>query len=222
VTDTKSLIAALGRDAKPVRRLRPPAPRAALWLCFAVAVIGMLVLHHGLRPDLVRRFGEGEFLLEWLGALATGLGATLGAFHLSLPGRSARWMLAPLPGLGLWLFSMGYGFWADWLRLGPDGFLLGTSFPCFAFIAAVTLPLSAGLLFLLRYAAPVRPVAVAVLATLSVAALAAAGQSMMHGLDTAIMLLIWHLGTIGLLLLLARLIGPGLIRRLYEPPAAAA
>jgi hypothetical protein len=221
MTDTAALIEALGRDAKPVRRLRPPSLRAALWLGFAVAAIGLLVLHHGFRHDLAWRFGQREFVLEWLGAIATGIGATLAAFHLSLPGRSLRWALAPLPGLTLWLFSMGYGCWADWLRLGPDGLVLGTSFDCFEFIWTTTIPLSAALLFLLRYAAPVRPVATTVLATLSVAALAAAGQSMVHGLDTTIMILAWHLGSTGLLLLVARWVGPRLLRRLYEPPAAA-
>lgn len=219
MTDTQTLIDALGRDARPVRRLRPPSLRAALWLGFALAVVGLLVLHHGLRHDLAWRFGQSEFLLEWLGALATGIGATLGAFHLSLPGRSWRWVLAPLPGLALWLSSMGYGCYADWIRLGPDGFQLGTSFDCFSFIATTTIPLSAALLFLLRYAAPVRPVATTVLATLSVAALAAAGQSMVHGLDTTIMILVWHLGSTSLLLLASRLAGPRLLRRFYEPPA---
>jgi hypothetical protein len=221
MTDTGQLIQALSHDARPIRRLRAPGLRAALWLGFAITIIGLLILHHGVRYDLGWRFGQSEFVLEWLGAVATGIGATLAAFHLSLPGRSIRWALAPLPGLGLWLFSMGYGCYADWLRLGPDGLELGASLDCLAFIATTTIPLSAALLFLLRHAAPVRPVATTVLATLSVAALAAAGQSMMHGLDTTIMILIWHLGTTGLLLLLARGLGPLLLRRLYEPPAAA-
>jgi hypothetical protein len=219
MTDTAALIQALGRNAKPVRRLRAPMLRAAGWLGFAAAMIALLVMHHGLRHDLAWRFGQREFVLEWLGALATGIGATLAAFHLSLPGRSYRWALAPLPGLALWLFSMGYGCWSDWIRLGPNGLQLGTSFDCFEFIATTTIPLSAGLLFLLRYAAPVRPVATTILATLSVSALAAAGQSMVHGLDTTIMILVWHLGTTSLLLLAARIAGPRLLRRLYEPPA---
>jgi len=219
MTDTAALIEALGRDAKPVRRLWAPMLRSALWLGFALGVIALLVLHHGMRHDLGWRFGQRDFVLEWLGALATGIGATLAAFHLSLPGRSWRWALAPLPGLALWLFSMGYGCWSDWIRLGPDGLKLGTSFDCFSFIVTTTVPLSAALLFLLRYAAPTRPVATTVLATLSVSALAAAGQSMVHGLDTTIMILAWHLGSTGLLLLAARIAGPRLLRRFYEPPA---
>jgi hypothetical protein len=219
MTDTAALIETLGRAAAPVRPLRGPMLRAALWLGFALAAIAVLVLHHGLRHDIALRFGQREFVLEWLGALATGIGATLAAFHLSLPGRPYRWVLAPLPGLALWLFSMGYGCWSDWVRLGPDGLTLGTSFDCFEFIATTTIPLSAAMLFLLRYAAPVRPVSTTVLATLSVAALAAAGQSMVHGLDTTIMILAWHLGSTGLLLLLARLAGPRLLCRFYEPPA---
>jgi hypothetical protein len=219
MTDTAALIAALGREVTPVRRLRPPMLRAVLWLCAAAGAIGLLVLHHGFRHDLTGHFGQSNFLMEFAGEVATAIGATLAAFHLSLPGRSRHWALAALPGLVLWLAGMGYGCWSDWLRFGPDGLSLGPSFACFEFIAMTTVPLSAALLFLLRYAAPVRPVATTLAATLSVSALAAAGQSLVHPLDTSLMVLVWHLGSVSVLLVAARLAGPRLLRRYYEPPA---
>jgi hypothetical protein len=219
MTDTAALISELGRDLRPVRRLRPPAWRAALWLSAAVAVTGLLVLRHGLRPDLAGHFAQPGFVLEFAGEFATAIGAALGAFYLSVPGRSRLWALAAAPGALLWLSEMGYGCWSDWLTFGPDGLALGPSFACFEFIATTTIPLSAALLFLLRYAAPVRPATTAMFATLSVASLAAAGQSLMHGLDTSIMILVWHLGSVAILLALARFAGPRLLQRYYEPPA---
>ena len=217
--ETSALIANLAQDAAPVRRLRPPALRAILWLLFAALVIGGLVLDHGMRHDIAFRFTQPSFVLEWAGSLSTAILAGFAAFYLSLPGRSGRWALLPLPALILWVSSMGSGCYGDWLRLGPDGLALGMSWGCLRFIAFTTVPLSAILLVLLRYTAPIRPVSTTILATLSVAALAASGQSLMHGLDTTIMVLVWHVGTTTLLLLAARFAGPRLLRALYRPPA---
>ena len=219
MTDTDSLIAALGREARPVRRLRTPMLRSAAWLAFAFGVIALLVLHDGLADDLAQSLGQRKFVLDLLGALGTGIGATIAAFHLSMPGRSWRWAFLPVPGLALWLFGMGYGCWADWVRLGPGAMRLGMAVDCFCFIALTAVPLSAAMLFLLRYAAPIRPVPTAILATLSVASLAAGGHSLVDGLGTTLMVLVWHLGTTALLVLAARIAGPPLLRLLYEPPA---
>jgi hypothetical protein len=215
--DTSSLIASLAANARPVRRLRAPALRAALWLLFAGSIIGALVLDHGMRPDLVRRFSQTSFVLEWAGSLSTAILAAFAAFYISLPGRSGRWAWLPVPALILWSGSMGQGCYADWLHFGAAGLTLGTSFDCLRFIAATTVPLAALLLFLLRYAAPIRPVSTTLMATLSVSALAASGQSLMHDLDTTIMVLAWHVGTVTLLLLAARFAGPHLLRVLYRP-----
>ncbi len=219
MTDTDSLIAALGREAKPIRRLRTPMLRATTWLAFAVVVIALLVLHDGLADDLAQSLGQRKFVLDLLGAFGTGLGATIAAFHLSMPGRSWRWAVLPLPGLAVWLFGMGYGCWADWVRLGAESMRFGMAVDCFCFIALTAIPLSAAMLFLLRHAAPIRPVPTAILATLSVASLAAGAHSLVDGLGTTFMVLIWHVGTTALLVLIARLVGPLLLRRLYEPPA---
>ena len=217
--DTGALIAALAEDAAPVRRMRGPAVRALLWLVFASVVIYGLVMDHGMRHDIAERFDESSFVLEWAGSLMTAFLAAFAAFYLSVPGRSLSWALLPLPGLVLWLSSMGYGCYSDWLHMGPSGLSVWMSWGCLRFIAMTTVPLSAILLFLLRYTAPIRPISTTILATLSVAALAANGQSMMHGLSTTIMVLTWHVGTTVALLLAARFAGPRLLRAFYRPPA---
>jgi hypothetical protein len=220
MADTNTLIRSLAASARPTRRLAPAWLRALIWLASAVAVVVVLVLDHGLRHDLAVQLHTRSFLLEELGSVSTAILAAIAAFQLALPDRSRRWWLLPAPGLALWLFSMGYGCWADWLRLGPTGFELGTSWACMRFIAMVTLPLALILFYLLRHAAPIRPAAVALVGTLSISALAASGQSLVHGLDTTIMILIWHFGTIGILLLLARLSGPSLLAWMLPQPAA--
>jgi hypothetical protein len=218
--DIQALIASLGQDAKPVRPLWPPALRATLWLVCAISLIVIFACERGLHNDLAFRFSRREFVVEWFGLLSIGMGSAFAAFYLSVPGRSSRWSLLPLPGLMLWLFSMSYGCYADWNRLGLQGFIPGASFECLEFIVQTTVPLSIALLFLLRHAALIRPASTTVLATLSIATLAAAGQSLTHHFDTTIMVLVWHAGTTAVLLAAARLVGPRLMARLLAIPCS--
>jgi hypothetical protein len=216
VSNIEKLIGSLSEAATPVRPLRHPLLRAALWLVFAMSVIVGLAYIKGIHHDLGLRFSRREFELEWIASVLTGFGATLAAFYVSMPDRSPWWSILPVPGLAMWLFATGYGCYADWIRLGPNGFILGTSFECLGFIALSTIPLSAVLLYLLRYAAPVRPVLTTILATFSVAALGGAGQSLTHHFDTTLMILAWHAGTTALLLGLARLLGPRYLQGLWR------
>ena len=52
VVSTPHLIDALCASLQPVRRLRPPLLRAALWLLLAAAVVALLAIFHGTRTDL--------------------------------------------------------------------------------------------------------------------------------------------------------------------------
>ena len=52
---TPDLIDSLVEAATPVRRLRPPLIRAALWLLLAAIVMGLLAVAHGLRSDIAMR-----------------------------------------------------------------------------------------------------------------------------------------------------------------------
>jgi len=58
---------------------------------------------------------------------------------------------------------------------------------------------------MLRHAGPVRPTATVAIGMLGAAALAATGLTLFHPLDTSLMVLIWHGGTIALLVGLATL-----------------
>ncbi|WP_342235433.1 DUF1109 domain-containing protein [Inquilinus sp. OTU3971] len=204
-TRTEDLIAQLAADARPVRPLRPPMLRAALWLLIAGLVIAGVVALKGVRHERMQEMAETSYQLEWAGAMLTGILAAIAAFHVSLPDRSRRWALLPVPGLVFWLASMGYGCLTDWIRFGPDGFVLGTSFRCFMNILMVSIPLWALLVVMLRFAGPVRPTATIVTGMLAASALVSCGVSLFHPLDTTIMVLIWHGGSIALLVGLARL-----------------
>lgn len=196
---TPDLVHSLVAGAKPVRRLRPPAARAALWLLFALAIVSLLAVSHGLRPDLGARLGQPLYVTGLAASLLTGVLAAFAAFVVSLPDRSRLWLLLPVPALVLWVSTIGYGCLSGWVSVRPDGVSLGEAVDCLATLVLTSVPLWLGLLLMLRHAALLSSVAAAAAGSLAVAALAATALSLFHGLDASAMILMWNLGAAALL-----------------------
>lgn len=197
---TEELVAGLVADLRPVRRLAAPGWRVAGWLAAATAAIGAAVAWEGLRPDIGARLALPYEVVQWLASVATGALAAVAAFLVALPDRSPRWALLPLPAFALWLSTLGWGCFADLARMGPEALALGTSWSCLRFIAGLGLPLLVSMLWVLRHAAPIRPVPVALLGGLAAATLCSAGLSLFHHLDAALMILLWHGGAVALVI----------------------
>jgi hypothetical protein len=87
------------------------------------------------------------------------------------------------------------------------------SLPCLGFIAGLGLPLTLAMLWLARHAAWLRAGTVATLGGLSAAALASVGLSLVHHQDAAAMVLAWHGISVLLVVGLAALLGPRVMRR---------
>jgi len=204
---TPDLIESLVAGAKPVRRLRPPAARAALWLLFALAIVSLLAVSHGLRPDLGARLGQPLFVTGLAASLLTGVLAAVAAFIVSLPDRSRLWLLLPAPALALWVSTIGYGCLTDWVEIGADGLRLGEAVDCFATLVLISAPLSLAILVMLRYTALLEPARVAAMGALAVSAIAAMALSLFHSLDATVMVLMWNLGIAALFVGLANLFG---------------
>ena len=209
---SEDLITRLATDLPPVRRVWHPAASTVAWVGLAASAICLAVAFFGLRPDLAARLSAGFDLPAILAAAATGVLAAFAAFQLALPDRDRRWALLPLPAALAWLATMGWGCLQDLARLGPEGLRLTTSFPCLAFIAGLSVPLTLGMLWLARHAAWFRPGPVAALGGLSAAALASVGLTLIHYLDAAIMVLVWHGLSIMLVVALASAAGPRVMR----------
>ena len=207
---TPELIDMLCADAKPVRRLRPPLVRAALWLLCAGLVLLALAALLGIRPDLAERLRQPTFVGALAGALLTSVLAAVAAFHLSLPDRSRLWLLLPVPALVLWISTIGYGCLTDWLSVTPDGVRLGTTLECFATLVLASFPVSLALLVMLRHAARLYPTTVAMMGGLASAGIAATALSLFHELDASVMVLLWNLGTAALMVGLGGIFGRGL------------
>jgi hypothetical protein len=211
VTSTPKLIDDLVERAAPVRRLRPPVMRALLWLGFAALVCAMLAIWQGLRPDVAQRLDEPVFVLGFAAALATGILAAIAAFMVSLPDRSRWWLLLPAPALALWFSTIGYGCLTDWVSIGPDGLRFGETVHCFAMLALTGVPLSIALAAMLRYAARLRPGAVAMTAALAVAAISSAELSLLHDHNATVLILVENLGSAVLITGLGSLFGRSLL-----------
>ncbi len=204
---TPDLIASLAADLVPVRRLRPPVMRAACWLLLAAAVLTLLAIDQGPRPDLTQRLQDPVFAISTAASLLTGVLAAISAFLVSLPDRSRLWLLLPMPALVLWLSNIGYQCLVQWIDIGPDGISFGETARCFATLVLTSLPLSLAMLVMLRYAAPLRPIPVTLMGSLAVASITATALSLLHAMDATVMILMWNLGTTVMFVGLAGMFG---------------
>jgi hypothetical protein len=212
VTRTPDLIDALVECATPVRRLRPPLVRGALWLALAAFILALLAIGHGVRADLAERLHQPVFVVSIAAALATGALAAVAAFMVSLPDRSQWWLALPAPALAVWVGTIGYGCLTDWVVIGPDGVRFGETLRCFATLVLTSVPLAIALAVMLRYAALLRPGAVTLAGALAVAAITSSALSLFHDLDATMMILIWNLGTPALITGLGSLFGRRVLR----------
>lgn len=213
---TEELIDRLAADARPVRPLPPPLNRALTALAVLAATGAAIVLAVGDVEGLVARYAGRQALmaLEMAAMLLTGLLALLGAFVVSIPGRSRHWLLAPLPPLLLWIGLSGAGCYAELLRTGSAGALPGESPQCFAFLIATSLFVGLPLFWQLARARPIDPLPVAALGGLGAAASSAFLLQFFHPFALTLVDLGFHL--LAVLLIVG---ASSLSRRLTLAPA---
>lgn len=181
----QNLIATLGADLAPVRRLLPPWLRAAGWIAVVAVTAVVLLVHHGAAPMLQRFAASPDVAWSTGCAVLTAISAAWAACALAVPGRSRAWMWLPLPPAVLWMGASGWGC----LRglLDPALATHGGPGPvdCLTFIIGFSIPLSALLIWMLRRACPLRPVPTAILLGLASAAAAASLMAIFHPIDSA-------------------------------------
>jgi hypothetical protein len=190
-SDISRLIGDLSADLKPVRRLPPPWLRALVWLGVVVIVAAVLVATRTLLPAL-GIVGNDPFMLPGAYAsLLTAALAAIAAFELSLPDRSDAWIWLPVPGLVLWIALNGLGCLATLAIPGtqttPFQFMV-----CLSLIFAISLPLTAAMIVMVRRARPLRPLRVAVLGGLAASGAAATLLVLIHPHDSAVLDLAAH------------------------------
>jgi hypothetical protein len=211
VRKTSDLIDSLVDSATPVRRLARPLLRTCIWLALAAVILALLCVAHGVRPDLSMRLKQPVFVISMFGALATAVLAAWASFVLNLPESRRWWLLLPLPGVAVWVSTIGYGCLTDWVSMNPNGIQMGEAARCFATLLMTSTPLSVAMLIMLRFAAPLRPAMVSAVGGLAIAAMTSFALSLLHNLDATIMILVWNLGMAALIAGMASALGRPLL-----------
>ena len=189
--DISRLIGDLSADLKPVRRLAPPWLRSLYWLA---AVVGLALVLVAIRI-LFNWNGQPEvdpYVIP--GALASGATALLAAFaafQLSLPDRSNGWALLPLPAFVVWVAINGLGCVASLANPAVQN-NVPQFFSCLAIIFALSIPLSAATIIMVRRARPLRPLPVAIFGGLAASAAGATLLLLVHPHDSAVLDLCSH------------------------------
>jgi hypothetical protein len=209
-SDVSRLIGDLSADLKPVRRLPPPWLRALVWLGVVVAVAALLVVTRTLLPTLGIIGNDPWMLPGAYASLATAILAAIAAFQLSLPDRSDAWIWLPAPALVVWVVLNGLGCLATLAIPGtqtsPFQFLV-----CFSLILAISLPLTAAMIVMVRRARPLRPLRVAVLGGLAASGAAATLLVLIHPHDSAVLDLAAHAVAVAVIIGLNVLLGGRLL-----------
>lgn len=200
MTRTDSLIDQLAADVRPVRPLRAPALRALIALTAIALVAGLAIVVLGDVGELSQRYaGREAFLaLEMAAMAATGMLSIIAAFFVSIPGRSRRWIAAPLPFFAVWLLLSGLGCYDDLVRRGGVAWELGESMHCLSFILATSALLAPLLVWRLARAKPIEPLPVALLGGLGIAATSALVLQFFHPFTVTFIDLAVHLVAIGI------------------------
>jgi len=208
---TPDLIESLVAKADPVRPLRTPLARSTGWVLFAALMLALIVISHGVRPDLGLHLRQPMFAIGTSASFLTGILAAVAAFTGAVPGRSRFWLLLPVPALVLWMSTVGYGCFSDWVSLGDRS--VGDETGCFAALLLIGTPLSLSMLIMLRHAAFLGPMPVAICAGLAVAGITATMLSLFHNHDASVLTLLWSVGTVVLFVALGGLFGSRMLAR---------
>ena len=193
-----SLIDRLAAEVRPVRPLRPPVLRALMALGTIIVAASIAVAMFGDVAELRDRYVGREALLalEMAAMLATAMLAIIAAFFISIPGRSKRWIAAPIPFFAGWLLVSGLGCYGYFVRRGGGGWELGESLHCLWFILATSAVVAPLLVWQLARAKPIHPLPVALLGGLGVAASSAFVLQFFHPFAVTFIDLAVHLAAI--------------------------
>ena len=133
--------------------------------------------------DVASHERDTRHVARGLGSIATTVSAAFAAFELSLPDRSRAWALLPLPAAALWVGASGLGCMRAYMLPGTHFAAIGETRDCLLFIIALSVPLSAALIVMLRRAYSLAPPLTAAMVGLASAAAAATLLNFFHPFD---------------------------------------
>jgi hypothetical protein len=205
------LIGQLTDELVPVRRLWAPWARAALWIGLLAAIAAYFSMTSDVSAMLYRLGTAADMWLSVVGSTFTAILAAIAVFQLSLPDRSPRWALLPLPGVVLWVGASGFGCLRVLVEPASGHIAIADPNDCFIFIVGMSIPLSAVMIFMLRRAFTLRPNLTAVIGGLAVASAAATLLNFVHPFNVTISDLAVHVLAITIVVSANRLLGGSLL-----------
>lgn len=184
-TSHDRLIHELAGDLKPVKRFQRPALRALTWLGVVLAIAVVLATFADVNAMWQRITAAPDLWLAVIGSIGTAVCAAIAAFELSLPDAPRAWAALPLPAAILWIAASGLGCLRTWIAPQTHVATMGEARDCLIFIVALSVPLSALLIAMLRRAYPLNIGLTAGVGGLAVAAAAATLLNFFHPYDAA-------------------------------------
>jgi hypothetical protein len=194
--NTDLLIDRLARDFKPVRPLRRPWMRTALWLLGTSLYLGALTLSMTSKDDVAANVTHWRFIVQQLAAIAIGISAAVAALISVAPGYSRRVFLLPALMVTAWLGTLIVGFPQEWHQAGLVGPAVQREWVCVLTIVLGGAVPAVGLAVMLRRGAPLTPRLATALAVLASAGLANVVACVSHPHPSSIAVLVWHGSTI--------------------------
>ncbi|MBM4194670.1 MAG: DUF1109 domain-containing protein [Gemmatimonadetes bacterium] len=205
--DTDRLIHALSNELTPVTPLAHPWRRTLAWTAGAAAYLALMVFVTTPREDVGARLRDPLFMLEQVAALVTGLTAAWTALASAVPGRRPPVAL-PFAAAAVWLALVVAGAVRD-ARLAADGTaLFQADWGCVGTVVAGTIGPAAVMTVMLRRAAALTPRLTAALGGLGAAGLGNLGSCLSHPDASNVIVLVWHVGTVMAVAMLAGVLGP--------------
>jgi hypothetical protein len=211
--DNEQLIQALMQDYRPV-------PRSALALRLVLgagvglmATVAVVALVLGIRADIGDALTTFPFWMKWAYVLMLGIGALVGIGKIARPDATDQpwlWVLSiPVAAMAILATMQALqapaGAWSmQWMGKSWDS--------CPVAIAALSVPIFAGLMFAFRQFAPTRLRLAGFLAGLASGSLAAFAYVLYCPETSAVFVVIWYSAGIAIPAVLGALIGPRLLK----------
>jgi hypothetical protein len=194
---TDAVIDRLARHTAVVTPLGSPWGRTVRWLGVSLAYLVLVLLLWPAEQALAHANGW-RLAVEQSAALLTGVTAAVAAFATTVPGTSRRILVLPAAALSVWLLSVGEGCVRDLASHGAGGWSIGGHWPCLTVTMIAGMLPAAVLVVILRRGAPLTPRLTALLGGLAAAGLANFGVRFLHTADASVIVIVWHIGAVGL------------------------
>jgi len=208
---TEELIQQLAGQPGPVHRLAAPWQRALLWLALSAAYAALFVFFSHLDFSSWS-MTDKRYVVELIATGATAVTAAVVAFCSVIPGYDRKWLWLPVVPLAVWLATLSEGCVHDWLQSGRGALTLRDDWDCLESAAVIGFIPAIVIVFMLRRGAPLVPHASLALAAVAVAALSNFVMRLHHYSDASIIILVWHLGSVLLMALIASAFGSRLLK----------